>query len=111
MRSRHLGPGDVAISTTDLWGWLLFSMRYMFGRMSYGPSMIMGDIRRFAHHLTDSQIEQMGREVEAELRLAANLGHPFGMAGDQREWELFATWCRDEVARRESIGQTVADGR
>ena len=101
MRHRHLGPGDVVISTTDLWGWLLFSMRYMFGRMSYGPSMIMGDIRRHAVHLTDYQIQQMGREVETELRLAANLGHPLGMECDQREWELFAAWCRDEVARRQ----------
>ena len=99
MRSRHLGPGDVAISTTDLWAWLLFSMRYMFGRMSYGPSMICQQIRQYANILGAEKIRQMRDEARSALRTGMDLDYI--PEGQRLGWQAFGEWATRPWCRRQ----------
>lgn len=104
-------PHTVEISKSDLWEWLLFSMRYMLGRSSIGVWGIMQDIRGHAHDLGPAHIAQMGREVESELKLAHDLGHLLGMECDDHEWTAFAAWCKEWAARWASVSPAPRAGR
>ena len=79
--------GDGAfVRAGDLWPLLLHDVRYSMHRRSMAPSSCRDHLRAYARHLTRHQIEQIAREVDRELRIAADHGYTVGDDCDHLTW-------------------------
>lgn len=93
------GQTDVAVPMADLWAWLLYSMRYMFPRDSYGPSMICQQIRQYANILGVEKIRQMRDEVRSELQI--EMDFDYIPAGQRLGWQTFVEWATEWCKAKE----------
>jgi hypothetical protein len=76
---------------SDLWPFMLFSLRYIMGRSSYVVGSWAEWIDRYGHHLRDDQLEQLEREIREALRFAEFDGRTLGDSTDHRTWQRTAT--------------------
>lgn len=79
----------VHVSELDLWTMLLSTIRYSMGRMTYLPSTCHVLVARYRAHLAPHQLDQIRRELEAELHRVrtANYGDRLlGMKCDDDTW-------------------------
>lgn len=86
-RGRRYVPVDaVPVSRFDLWVLVLSYVRYAIGRRSTAPWAASDYVQRWRPEFTPEQVEQIAREVEAELRIEETHPGHCGMECDVRTW-------------------------
>lgn len=92
------------ISNNELWGMLLYSMRYAFGRRSYAVGEVCDWIRAYQQLLTTERLEQIAREVNEELEREEKQNRFLGDECDHRTWMTLVADLRRSVQTRRSEG-------
>lgn len=59
----------VTADPNDMWGLLLYSMRYAMGRSSYAPGEAVDLVLRYADALETHQLQQIADEIDDHLKL------------------------------------------
>jgi hypothetical protein len=55
------------VSTTDLWGLLLYSIRYALGRQTYAVDDALEYVLRYGAALEAWQLEQIAKEIDEHM--------------------------------------------
>lgn len=96
----------VHVPPNDFWLMLLSTVRYAMGRRSYIVGTACDMVLQYRHSLRPEQIEQIAREVDAELRLRMQAlgGRTLGDDMDHREWSRLVERLRPPPHRSDADG-------
>jgi hypothetical protein len=72
------------------------------GRKTYMTSYAPEMARKYKTALSNEQIRQISKEIEAEIQQERKNPGILGWECDVKNWIEFADWCEEELARREA---------
>ena len=81
----RFGTG-IRISQYELFGLLVWSLRYAVGRQTYVVQEVCDLLRKYHEVLTDDQRAQIASDILGALKDAGTAGRFLGATFDEREW-------------------------